>query len=113
MASDRTIKVLYFAAASTEAGTDSEIITLPSLDPFYLSSLTQLLISKHPNSKLESVLQTSQWAVNLEMIDEPESYILKGGEEVAVICPVSGGWFQASCDDTDTSMGVSFRKVVL
>ena len=91
MASSHAIKVLYFAAAFTEVGKDSEIINLPSTEPFPLSSLAQLLVSVHPNTKLETVLETSQWAVDLEMIDEPDKYFLKGGEEVAVICPVSGG----------------------
>lgn len=91
MSTGRTIRVLYFAAALSEAGTDSETITLPSSDPFPLSSLSQLLVSSHPNTKLEDVLKISQWAVNLEMVGDPELYMLKGGEEVAVICPVSGG----------------------
>lgn len=83
------ITVLYFAAASTATGLTVEHIPLPV--PIPLSSLSETLVSRHPNKGLEKVLAVSQWSVNEEMVDEPEKVILKGGEEVAVICPVSGG----------------------
>ncbi|KAL4247212.1 Molybdopterin synthase sulfur carrier subunit [Abortiporus biennis] len=85
------IKVLYFAAASTTAGLQEEHIPLPSEEPFPLSSLATLLSSRHPSRGLDKVLATSQWSVDAEMVDEPEKVFLAGGEEVAVICPVSGG----------------------
>lgn len=99
------ITVLYFAAASTSTGLFEQTITLPttsvsSPDPdpdpdpkFPLASLAALLVSLHPNTGLDKVLQSSQWSVNAEMIPESEvgSVFLRGGEEVAVICPVSGG----------------------
>jgi molybdopterin synthase sulfur carrier subunit len=88
------IVVLYFAAASTATGLTEERIPIPSLaetpSQFRLSSLPKILISRHP-SALEKVLQTSQWSVNAEMVGSPEEVVLKGGEEVAIICPVSGG----------------------
>jgi molybdopterin converting factor small subunit len=40
---------------------------------------------------LEEILKTSRWSVDAEMVDDPETVLLKGGEEVAIICPVSGG----------------------
>jgi molybdopterin synthase sulfur carrier subunit len=87
----REITVLYFAAAITATGLTSEVITLPESPGFVLSALTDLLIFRHPNSDLGQVLQTSQWSVDAEMVDDPSQFVLKGGEEVAVICPVSGG----------------------
>jgi molybdopterin converting factor small subunit len=87
--SNREITVLYFAAASTAAGTSAERILLPQPGQFRLSSLGALLILRHP--KLAEVLPGSRWSVDVEMIDDPEEVILQGGEEVAVICPVSGG----------------------
>jgi len=96
------ITVLYFAAASTATGLTSERIQLPiqtsapetatsSQVQFPLASLGSLLVSRHPNTNLEKILQSSQWSVDVEMVTDPEEVFLKGGEEVAVICPVSGG----------------------
>ncbi|KAL5526111.1 hypothetical protein ACEPAG_7449 [Sanghuangporus baumii] len=98
--SPATITVLYFAAALTATGTSSETIELPipsspskdSTSPgFQLSALTELLSRRHAGTNLDRILKTSQWSVDAEMVDDPESVFLKGGEEVAVICPVSGG----------------------
>lgn len=92
MPSDREITVLYFAAASTATKLNSQSITLPADQAeFRLSSLEDLLVSLHPASGLDIVLKSSQWSVDAEMVDDPEQIVLKGGEEVAVICPVSGG----------------------
>lgn len=86
------ITVLYFAAASTATGKTTETISLPEgSSPFRLSALSLLLASRYPESNLAKVLQGSQWSVDAEMIDNPDECILSGGEEVAVICPVSGG----------------------
>ena len=85
------ITVLYFAAASTATGLTVERVPLPSNEPLPLTSLTDLLVSRHPKTNLDKVLASSQWSVDEEMVDEPEKMLLKGGEEVAVICPVSGG----------------------
>lgn len=86
-----TITVLYFAAASTATGLTVEEVPLPSDEPLPLTSLSELLIARYPGKGLDKVLASSQWSVDEEMVDEPEKIVLKGGEEVAVICPVSGG----------------------
>lgn len=85
-----TITILYFAAASTATGKTTEQIPIPS-SGLPLSSLSSHLASRYPNTGLDKVLQTSQWSVNEEMVDDPASVTLTGGEEVAVIPPVSGG----------------------
>ncbi|KAF8623622.1 hypothetical protein AX17_007324 [Amanita inopinata Kibby_2008] len=90
MSHEARITVLYFAAASTAAGVTSEEVPIPE-QPFKLSSLGALLSSRHPNTGLDEVLQSSRWSVNEEMVDVEEVVELKGGEEVAIICPVSGG----------------------
>ena len=87
----KTITVLYFAAASAATGISQEEISIPDHGEFRLSELTQLLVSRYPTSKLGDILKISQWCVDLEMVDEPHQVSLKGGEEVGVICPVSGG----------------------
>ncbi|KIM33213.1 hypothetical protein M408DRAFT_150654 [Serendipita vermifera MAFF 305830] len=92
--SQPTITVLYFAAAHTCTKLHSEVITLP-IGPneagFPLSNLGDLLASRHHQTGLERVLDVSQWSVNLDMINDVDAVILTGGEEVAVIPPVSGG----------------------
>ena len=86
-----TITILYFAAASTATGLTVEKVSLPSHEPLPLTSLSELLVSLHAGKGLDKILASSQWSVDEEMVDEPEKVTLKGGEEVAVICPVSGG----------------------
>ncbi|KAJ3894657.1 hypothetical protein GG344DRAFT_73810 [Lentinula edodes] len=109
------ITVLYFAAASTTLGITEEKIPIPEKG-FYLSQLKDLLIERHsrdnPNNDdgngkkggggggekigevLKKVLDSSQWSVDAEMVDDDEDLTkveLGDGVEVAVICPVSGG----------------------
>ena len=85
-----SVTVLYFAAAYTATGLQSESIEVPD-GGLQLSSLSVELVRRHPNTSLEDILATSQWSVNVEMVDDPSRVVLRGGEEVAVICPVSGG----------------------
>ncbi|EGN98697.1 hypothetical protein SERLA73DRAFT_107794 [Serpula lacrymans var. lacrymans S7.3] len=83
------VTVLYFAAASTAVGLTEERVALqPS---FHLNALGDHLISLHPNCGLDKVLQSSQWSVDAEMVEDVDQVVLKGGEEIAIICPVSGG----------------------
>lgn len=89
--SESEITVLYFAAASTATGLTSERVAIAPEGGLPLTSLPELLVSRHPNTGLDRILATSQWSVDEEMVDEPSEVVLKGGEEVAVICPVSGG----------------------
>lgn len=88
------ITLLYFAAASTATGLTQETIALPPTPtPFPLTSLSELLVARYPNIGLDKILEGSQWSIDAEMIDPEQlaDVVLKGGEEVAVICPVSGG----------------------
>ncbi|TFL03921.1 hypothetical protein BDV98DRAFT_352923 [Pterulicium gracile] len=91
MSLNPSITVLYFAAASSATKTSSETIPLPGGDPLPLTQLGALLAARHPATNLGEVLKTSQWSVDAEMVEDPAEVFLKGGEEVAVICPVSGG----------------------
>ncbi|KAF9046932.1 thiamine pyrophosphokinase [Hymenopellis radicata] len=84
------VHVLYFAGALTATGVSEELVPIP-ISGFLLDKLGDLLISRHPNSGLDKVLENSQWSVNEEMIDNPATFELTEGAEIAVICPVSGG----------------------
>ena len=85
-----TITVLYFAGASTATGLTTESVSLPSAQ-FPLAELGALLAARHSHTHLGAILAQSSWAVNEEMVDDARAVVLRGGEEVAVICPVSGG----------------------
>ena len=87
-----SITLLYFAAARSAVNLDKEIITLPET-PFRLSALSNLLTTKHSNTELGSVLQGCAWSVDVAMVpaEEVHTRLLRGGEEVAIIPPVSGG----------------------
>ncbi|KAI0049766.1 hypothetical protein FA95DRAFT_798468 [Auriscalpium vulgare] len=91
-ASSPQVTVLYFAAASTATGLSFERVSIPADSaPFRLSALASLLASRHAGTSLGKVLEGSQWSVDAEMVDDPKDVVLNGGEEVAVIPPVSGG----------------------
>ena len=87
-----SINVLYFAAASTATGRAIERVELPET-PFPLARLGELLVQLYPKSELGAILERSQWSVEAEMVPEEDigDFKLEGGEEVAIICPVSGG----------------------
>lgn len=84
------MRVLYFASARTTIGLSQETLTLPSV-PLPLQSLVDLIANKHEG--VTQVLKTCRWSVDNTLIelDEIGEWTLKGGEEVAVIPPVSGG----------------------
>ncbi|KAJ7284929.1 hypothetical protein C8J57DRAFT_1052109 [Mycena rebaudengoi] len=83
------ITVLYFAAASTATGLSHELVPIPP--SFRLSSLSDLLVARHSKvTDLRKILDGSKWSVDAEMVDDLDVE-LRGGEEVAIICPVSGG----------------------
>ncbi|KAF4571317.1 hypothetical protein EYR36_008646 [Pleurotus pulmonarius] len=83
------VTVLYFAGASTATNLNSEIVRIPTDRPFLLSELGDLLVSLHPDNGLDKVLESSQWSVDAEMVDNPGNVVLSGGEEIAIICPVT------------------------
>jgi molybdopterin converting factor subunit 1 len=81
------VEVLYFAALRDLAGTSSEMVSLiPSGDPS-VAGLLVALEARH--SALRGRLGSVRVAVNEEFV-EP-STLLRGGEVVALIPPVSGG----------------------
>ncbi|CAA7267146.1 unnamed protein product [Cyclocybe aegerita] len=66
------ITVLYFAAASTTIGRTSEEIPIPN-GGLKLAVLGQLLVSHYPNTDLKKILETSQWSVDCEMVEDPDT----------------------------------------
>lgn len=73
-------------------GKSSEVITLPTT-PWPLTELIALLEKQYEVQDLASVLKTCRWSINntLIEIEDVGEWNLSGGEELAVIPPVSGG----------------------
>ncbi|GAA5972040.1 hypothetical protein JCM11641_002467 [Rhodosporidiobolus odoratus] len=90
------ITLLYFAGVRTAIPSepDSQVLDLPHT-PFPLAKLRKHLCEVvHPdNEEFERVLYRSGWSVDEEMVDDDKEgeVLLKGGETVCPIPPVSGG----------------------
>jgi molybdopterin converting factor subunit 1 len=82
---DSSVLVLYFAALRDLAGTSEEQVGIP--EPTSVAALLAMLEARH--GQLQGRLGSVRVAVN-EEFSEP-STVLRGGEVVALIPPVSGG----------------------
>ncbi|TEY51297.1 hypothetical protein BOTCAL_0267g00050 [Botryotinia calthae] len=84
--------VLYFATASSYTSKDSETFAAP----LPLSRLFETLEDRY-NGMKDNVLRSCLVTINLEYVDIPETgfdsteIIIKDGDEVAIIPPVSSG----------------------
>lgn len=84
--------ILYFASASSHTTKDSEQLQAP----LPLSKLFETLEDKY-NGIRAKVLESCLVTINLEYVDVPDSaaagteIIINGGDEVAIIPPVSSG----------------------
>jgi molybdopterin converting factor subunit 1 len=86
-------KVLYFASAKDATGLSSEEILIPETSEsqsISIADLFELLETRHPKLKQKKILASVAVAVNLEYV-EIEEGVVKAGDEVAIIPPVSGG----------------------
>jgi molybdopterin synthase subunit MoaD len=77
------IRLLYFAILREKLGRQEEVLEFSGS----VGELRRLLVEREPH--LADVLKVCLFAVNQEYVGE--DFILKGGETVAVIPPVSGG----------------------
>jgi molybdopterin synthase sulfur carrier subunit len=84
--------LLYFASAATYTSKDSEVIEAPLL----LSELFDHLEQIYRGMK-QKVLESCLVTINLEYVNIPkdiecdENIVIKEGDEVAIIPPVSSG----------------------
>ncbi|ORY41183.1 hypothetical protein BCR35DRAFT_42840 [Leucosporidium creatinivorum] len=92
------ITLLFFASVRTSLPSEpySTTVSLPSdPTPYPISLLRQHLIEQvYPgNQEFKQALLKSAWSVDEEMVDESDEQrvMLKGGEIVCPIPPVSGG----------------------
>lgn len=85
-------KILYFASASSFTSKDSEKLDAP----LPLSKLFETLESQYKGIK-EKILESCLVTINLEYVDIPQGEtegaetLIKVGDEVAIIPPVSSG----------------------
>ena len=80
------LRILYFAAARERAQCQEEQVTLAP--PHTLNRLKQMLYQRHV--ELSSLDDYLRWAIN-QRFSESDDLILKEGDEVALIPPISGG----------------------
>jgi molybdopterin synthase sulfur carrier subunit len=79
--------LLYFAAASSYTQKNSEFLPVPMT----ISELPDRLEGRYPGIK-QKILSSCALTINLEYVDMDEgSTIIKEGDEVAIIPPVSSG----------------------
>jgi molybdopterin synthase sulfur carrier subunit len=90
---DGQFKILYFATASTFTRKESETLSAP----LPLKKLFPTLEEKYSGMK-ERVLSSCLVTINLDYVDVPaedkaasEEIVIKEGDEVAIIPPVSSG----------------------
>lgn len=90
-ASARPFTVLFFASAASATSVNSLSLPPSDVTPSTLEALSKLLVERYP--RLRPVLETSNWAVNEEMVDDEAvaTLTLVPGDTVAVLPPVSGG----------------------
>lgn len=92
-----SIHVLFFAAARDAAGKSNASLRLPAGQSSVQLGDLPALIKEQGAAKdadrLGEIIARSKWSVDQSMIDDEQvsTYQLKGGEEVAIIPPVSGG----------------------
>ncbi|KAF9574970.1 hypothetical protein EC968_004730 [Mortierella alpina] len=79
--------VLYFASAKDASKTEADKLEWTA--GINSTALTRLLLDLHPG--LDHVLKTSMFAVNMEYMDNDDSWTVQPGDEIAIIPPVSGG----------------------
>ncbi|GBB99467.1 hypothetical protein RclHR1_03530014 [Rhizophagus clarus] len=92
MSNAKEITILYFATARDATKVPSEKISLPPQSTsMSLEDLTNLLKKRH--EKLAPILDNSLYSINMEYVEESDyqTILVKEGDEVAIIPPVSGG----------------------
>jgi len=78
------VEILYFSQIKDKVGKSSEVLEFTGNT---VSDLVEFLAQKYPNAK--DVLEKSMFAVNEEYVEKQK--ILKEGDKIAIIPPVSGG----------------------
>lgn len=86
-AANMKVNVLYFAVSREVVGKSQEELELA--DGCSTQKLLTRLVEAYPG--LESVMKACVFAVNQEYVPPGQEMVLKDGDEVAIIPPLSGG----------------------
>jgi molybdopterin converting factor subunit 1 len=81
------VQVLYFASSREAAGTSSQELELPS--GATTGALRAALLAAHP--ALTDLMGSCVLAVNQEYVAPDTEVVLRDGDEIALIPPLSGG----------------------
>ncbi len=81
------VSVMFFARARELVGCSEGNLAVPA--GANSAALPQLILAAYP--KLATVLPSCMLSLNLIYLDAKKPTALKAGDEVGVICPVSGG----------------------
>jgi molybdopterin converting factor subunit 1 len=85
---NKDFTILYFASAHDATNVSSEKISLPPQST-YISLKELIVLLKRRHEKLAPILDNAFYAINMEYAEQDD--LVKEGDEVAVIPPVSGG----------------------
>ncbi|KAJ8659253.1 molybdopterin converting factor, subunit 1 [Lichtheimia ornata] len=87
-----SVQVLYFAGAHDITHIKNEEIAIPPQSAWTLEALLTQLVQKY-GDELAKLFEQCMFAVNMEAIDKDNTrhVILKPGDEIGIIPPVSGG----------------------
>lgn len=81
------VRVLFFSMLRERAGTDTATVHLDPGETVSAALLLERLAEAHP--PIRPLLPLARMAVNEEYVSQ--DHIVRGGDEVALITPVSGG----------------------
>mmetsp|Transcript_10954 Transcript_10954/g.32830 ORF Transcript_10954/g.32830 Transcript_10954/m.32830 type:complete len:93 (-) Transcript_10954:475-753(-) len=81
------VSIVFFARARELAGCSEAMLQVPAGSN--TTSLPQLILTAYP--QLKTVLPSCMLSLNLDYVDQEHPQLLKAGDEVGIICPVSGG----------------------
>ena len=80
-----SINLLYFAFVKDKTGVEFDLLDLPS--DTSVKSLMKIILEKYPS--LGNIIDMIQISVNYKIVDVDT--ILKDGDEIAFLPPISGG----------------------
>jgi molybdopterin converting factor subunit 1 len=80
-----SINLLYFAFVKDKTGVEFDLLDLPS--DTSIKSLIKIILEKYPS--LSNIIDMIKISVNYKIVDVDT--ILKDGDEIAFLPPISGG----------------------
>jgi molybdopterin synthase sulfur carrier subunit len=91
VAETNVIRVRYWAAAKSAAGTDSDDVTVTG--PITLAELRAAAVALHPGTRLAEMLAACSTLVGDQPVGtaDPATYVVEPGASVEFLPPFAGG----------------------